>query len=81
MKDNVEESASMGVPSSAAVEADPDEVAERGIGGGGFSRGAREAGAQEPEQPSASTPSFLCFHIICKVLRLHDDTILCRNHP
>ena len=35
MKDNVEKSASMGVPSSAAVEADPDEVAEGGVSGGG----------------------------------------------
>ena len=35
MEDNIEESASMGVPSSAAVEADPDEVAEGGVSGGG----------------------------------------------
>ena len=38
MKDNVEESAGMGVPASAAVEADPDEVAEGGVGGGGMIR-------------------------------------------
>ena len=36
MEDSVEESASMGVPSSAAVEADPDEVAEGGFSGGGI---------------------------------------------
>ena len=35
MEDNVEEPAGMGVPSSAAVKADPDEVAKNGIGGGG----------------------------------------------
>ena len=36
MEDNVEEPAGMGVPSSAAVKADPDEVAKSGIGGGGI---------------------------------------------
>ena len=36
MEDNVEEPAGMGVPSSTAVEAYPDEVAESGIGGGGI---------------------------------------------
>ena len=36
MEDNVEEPAGMGVPSSAAVKADPDEVAESGFGGGGI---------------------------------------------
>ena len=36
MEDNIEEPAGMGVPSSAAVKADPDEVAESGIGGGGI---------------------------------------------
>ena len=38
MKDNIKESASMGVPSSAAIEADPNEVAEGGVGGGGMIR-------------------------------------------
>ena len=40
MEDNVEEPAGVGVPSSAAVEADPDEVAESGFGGGGIVEGA-----------------------------------------
>ena len=35
MEDNVEEPAGVGIPSSAAVEADPDNVAEGGVGGGG----------------------------------------------
>ena len=38
MEGSVEEFASVGVPSSTAAEVDPDEVAERGIGGRGVSR-------------------------------------------